>query len=107
MRKWSNTLALVVSLSAVVGLSAMTASAADVIIQPVPNAVIIQPQPQPGAVVIQPEPSAAVVQPAPVTVLPAPASTVVILAQPWCAGVYAPGLGSNFGPCPGVVVQGH
>jgi hypothetical protein len=106
MRKWSSALALV-SLVAVVGSSAMTASAADVIIQPAPSPVIVQPPPQPGAVVIQPEPSAAVVQPAPVTVVPAPASTVVIPGQSWCAGVYAPGLGSNFGPCPGVVVQGR
>ena len=105
MRTFSR--ALVLASLIAVAVSPVAASAGDVVIQPGSNPVIIQqqPQPQPGSVVVQPAPSASVVSPAPVTVVPAPSTTVVVPGQPWCGGVYAPGLGTNFGPCPAVTVQ--
>jgi hypothetical protein len=72
------------------------AQAPTTVIVPAPSAspsTVVTPGPAGTTVVVPPGST--------VTVTPPPATLAAVAVQPWCAGNYALGGGTNFGGCPG------
>jgi len=90
---------------ALVALGLVAASIAPAAAQ-APTTVIV-PAPAPSAypsTVVAPGPAGTTVVVPPgstVTVTPPPSALPAVALQPWCAGTYTAGGGTNFGGCPG------
>ena len=88
---------------ALVALGLVAASIAPAAAQAPTTVIVPAPSGSPSTVVTPGPAGTTVVVPpgSTVTVTPPPSALPVVAVQPWCAGSYASGGGTNFGGCPG------
>jgi len=88
---------------ALVALGLVAASIAPAAAQTPTTVIVPAPSGSPSTVVTPGPAGTTVVVPpgSTVTVTPPPSALPVVAVQPWCAGSYVSGGGSNFGGCPG------